>query len=225
MGRRGTIVIGAGAALAAWLVLHHRRAHHHGVAGGALVGNAGRYDSFSRLLLASLFDRVAAEVAAAAPPGARVLEAGCGPGHLSLRLAGHHGLDVTGIDVDPAMIDRARVNGSEAGSPVSFAVADVAALPYGDRSFDLVASTMSLHHWEDPAAGFAEIGRVLRPGGRALVWDLRPGLLPGHGHAPDLAAHLAGTPLRLVGSARWRWPWRLALLQRIELEHGGEPLA
>ena len=53
----------------------------------------------------------------------------------------------------------------------SLLVGDVAALAFPDRSFDLVVSTLSMHHWADPTAGLAEIGRVLRPGGRALVLD------------------------------------------------------
>jgi ubiquinone/menaquinone biosynthesis C-methylase UbiE len=54
----------------------------------------------------------------------------------------------------------------------------VAALTFPDRSFDLVVSTLSMHHWADPAAGLAEIGRVLRPDARALIWDFRPGGRP-----------------------------------------------
>jgi SAM-dependent methyltransferase len=45
-----------------------------------------------------------------------VLEVGCGPGHLSIRLARQPGLDVTGLDLDPAMIERARANADRAGS-------------------------------------------------------------------------------------------------------------
>ena len=74
-----------------------------------------------------------------------------------------------------------------------------------------------MHHWADPAAGLAEIGRVLRPGGRALVWDFRPGAVPFHSHVPDPAEHTRGAPLRLVAATPWRWPWRLVLTQRIEL--------
>lgn len=145
---------------------------------------------------------------------------GCGPGRLSLRLA-WHGLNVTGLDLDPAMIGRARENAEHAGmSDVrcpSFLVGDVASLAFPDGSFDLVVSTLSMHHWADPAAGLAEIGRVLRPGGRALVWDFRAGLVPLHGRLPDPVEHLHGTPLRLVDATPWRWPWRLRLIQRTEL--------
>jgi cyclopropane fatty-acyl-phospholipid synthase-like methyltransferase len=86
------------------------------VPGGILIGDAVVYDALShRLLLGSLFGRIAADVAAVAPDGARVLEVGCGPGHLSIRLARPHGLDVTGLDLDPAMIERARANADRPG--------------------------------------------------------------------------------------------------------------
>jgi ubiquinone/menaquinone biosynthesis C-methylase UbiE len=54
----------------------------------------------------------------------------------------------------------------------------VASLAFPDRSFDLVVSTMSMHHWADPGAGLPDIGRVLRPGARALVWTSGPASCP-----------------------------------------------
>jgi ubiquinone/menaquinone biosynthesis C-methylase UbiE len=57
---------------------------------------------------------------------------------------------------------------------VTFRVADVRALPYPDGSIDLVVSSLSLHHWTDVPAGLAEIQRVLRPEGRACIYDVRP---------------------------------------------------
>ena len=90
------------------------------------------------------------------------------------------------------------------------------------RSFDLVVSTLSMHHWADPTAGLAEIGRVLRPGARVLVWDFRPGVRPHpfgprHAHVPDPAEHTRTSRLRVVDATPWRWPWRFQLTQRIEL--------
>jgi ubiquinone/menaquinone biosynthesis C-methylase UbiE len=214
------------AAAAAVAVVRHGRGAARGrrVPGGILIGNAGAYDALShRLLLGSLFERIAADVAAVAPNGARVLEVGCGPGRLSIRLARQHGLDVTGVDLDPAMIQRTRVNvnadrrGNGDEHQPLFLVGDVAALAFPDGSFDLVVSTLSMHHWADPTAGLAEIGRVLRPGSRALVWDFRPGLVPFHAHVPDPVEHAHGAPLRVVKAMPWRWPWRFTLTQRIEL--------
>jgi ubiquinone/menaquinone biosynthesis C-methylase UbiE len=201
------------------------------VPGGILMGDAVVYDTLSRLLLGSLVRRIAGDVAAVAPAGARVLEVGCGPGQLSVRLARQHGLEVTGLDLDPAMIARAQANTDRPGTGErrpSFLVGDVAALAFPDRSFDLVVSTLSMHHWADPAAGLAEIGRVLRPDARALVWDFRPGVRPhlfgsGHAQIPDPVDHTRGSPLRVVNTTAWPWPWRFNLTQRIELVRADRP--
>lgn len=223
MARRRTFVILLGAAAAAVAVLRHGHGAAMGrrVQGGILIGDAAVYDALSRLVFGSLFGRIAADVAAVAPDGARALEVGCGPGHLSILLARQHGLDVTGLDLDPAMIERARANADRRGNGndrrPSFLVGDVASLAFPDGSFDLVVSTLSMHHWADPPAGLAEIGRVLRPGGRALVWDLRPGVGPFHAHLSDPVEHTHGSPLRVVDARPWRWPWRFNLTQRIEL--------
>ena len=113
------------------------------------------------------------------------------------------------------MIDRAQANADRPGNRdrrrPTLLVGDVAALTFPDRSFDLVVSTLSMHHWADPTAGLAEIGRVLRRGGRALVWDFRPGVRPHpfgprHAHLPDLVQHAHGTPLRVAKATPWPWP-------------------
>jgi SAM-dependent methyltransferase len=228
MVRPRTLAILAGAAAAAVAVLRHGRhaTRGHQVPGGILIGNAVLYDTLSRLLLSPLVKQIAADVASVAPAGAQVLEVGCGPGHLSMRLARHHGLEVTGLDLDPAMIARARANSHRPETRdqrrAEFLVGDVAALAFPDRSFDLVISTLSMHHWADPAAGLAEIGRILRPGARALIWDFRPGARPHpfgprHAHMPDPADHTHGSPLRVENATPWQWPWRFTLTQRVQL--------
>jgi ubiquinone/menaquinone biosynthesis C-methylase UbiE len=125
-----------------------------------------------------LFTRIARTVAALAPAEAGVLDIGCGPGQLAIRLAGQRpGLHVSGVDLDPAMIARAWAHAArefalDDPAKPTFLVGDVDALPFAERSFDLAVSTFSLHHWSDPVAGFAELYRVLRPGGLALIWDI-----------------------------------------------------
>src|SRR5262245_707028 len=132
---------------------HVRGAMGKKVPGGILIGGAALYDALShRLLLGSLFRRIAADVASAAPEGARVLEVGCGPGHLSILLAREHGLEVTGLDLDPAMIDLAKANAERSTKNAdrpSFLVGDVSSMSFPDGSFDLVVSTLSMHHWAD----------------------------------------------------------------------------
>jgi ubiquinone/menaquinone biosynthesis C-methylase UbiE len=198
------------------------------VPGGILIGDAHAYDRLShRILLGSFFGGIAEDIAANAAKSDLVLEVGSGPGHLSIRMARQLDLDVTGLDLDPAMIEVARANaehppGDDDRRP-SFVLGDVASLPFPDASFDLVVSTLSMHHWSDPQAGLAEIGRVLRPGGRVLVWDLRPGLVPLHRHVPDPLAHTHDGPLRVVSATPWRWPWRFTFTQRIELVRSDSP--
>jgi SAM-dependent methyltransferase len=221
MTRLWPVAVAFGFAAAVALLRHRGLARGHEAPGGVLIGHVGAYDVHTRWLLGSLFDSIAADVASTATPGAAVLEVGCGPGHLSLRLAREHGLEVTGLDLDPATIERARANAKRAwrGAEPSpaFALGDVASLPFADSSIDVVVSTLSLHHWAGPTKGLAEIGRVLRPGGRAIIWDFRPGWLPLHRRMPDPLTHVSGSGLRVVNAAPWRWPWRLRLLTRMEL--------
>jgi SAM-dependent methyltransferase len=135
--RPRNLAILAGAAAAAVAVLRHgrRATRGHRVAGGILIGHAGVYDTLTRLLLGPLIEGIAADVAAVAPAGARVLEVGCGPGHLSIRLT-RHGFAVTGLDLDPAMIARAQANAGRPGNSdqrrPSFLVGNVAALAFPD---------------------------------------------------------------------------------------------
>jgi ubiquinone/menaquinone biosynthesis C-methylase UbiE len=205
------------------VLLRRVREHVAGrhVPGGILISNPRAYDSHARLLFGSFYRAVASDVAATAAPGTTVLEVGCGPGHLSIELAQNYGLNLTGLDLDPAMIERARTNAETTSHIVepgpAFVLGDVAALPFDDASFDLVVSTLSMHHWSDPAAGLAEIARVLRPGGRALIWDLRPGFRLFHAHVPDPSELLQEAPLRIVSLVPWRWPWRFSFSRRMEM--------
>src|SRR5918992_2207172 len=221
--RASAIMLGAASAAVALVVRRHiRGALGRQVPGGTLVPDAARYDALGhRFLLRSLLRRIADDVAAAVPEGASVLEVGCGPGRLSILLAREHGLEVTGLDFDPTMIERARDNLDSSQDTrdrnPTFLVGDVASMEFADRSFDLVVSMLSMHHWADPAAGLAEIGRVLRPDGRALIWDFRRGFVPPQERPPDPAERARGTPLRVVSATPWAWPWRFALIRRLEL--------
>lgn len=58
---------------------------------------------------------------------------------------------------------------------------------------------------------------MLRPGTQALVWDLRPGIVPFHAHVPDPVEQARGTPLRIAAATEWRWPWRFSFTLRLEL--------
>jgi SAM-dependent methyltransferase len=101
----------------------------------------------------------------------RVLDVACGPGLVVCALAPHV-REAAGIDVTPAMLDRARKLAAEKGlTNVAWRLGDVASLPYGDANFTIVTTRFSVHHFVEPAAVLREMVRVCAPGGRIVVVD------------------------------------------------------
>lgn len=183
--------------------------HHH----GAFEGRHGRlYDVIARRLMRGFYRRVAADLVATTPPDARVLDLGTGPGVLLRELARQRpDLTLTGIDPAAAMVAAAERNvGATTTGRTCASVhkADVAELPFADDSFDVVTSSLSLHHWPDVPAAAAEIARVLRPTGRLCIYDVRS--------APFSPLTEAATATsRFTGPARLdRFRTRLPLLPR-----------
>jgi ubiquinone/menaquinone biosynthesis C-methylase UbiE len=84
-------------------------------------------------------------------------------------------LVLAGADLSPDMITVAEqaANSHGLAHRISFRVADVTTLPYPDDSFDLVVSTLSMHHWPAVEPAIAELARVVRPGGRVMIYDFR----------------------------------------------------
>jgi ubiquinone/menaquinone biosynthesis C-methylase UbiE len=104
------------------------------------------------------------------------LDLGCGPGYLAVALARRApSLHVIGVDLATEMLARARDAARQAQltDHLSFGKGDARHIPFPAGSLDLVVSTLSLHHWDDPLAVLDEIARVLRPGGSFLIVDLR----------------------------------------------------
>ena len=190
----------------------HHRSNMYGVARHA-VG----YERHARLLVGPLYRRVARDVGLAGlAAGAVVLDVGTGPGAVPrLIAAAQPELSVAGVDLSAEMITVARnAAQTEGAANIRFHVGDVVALPYPDKSVDLVVSSLSLHHWEDPAAGLRDIVRVLRPGGRAWIYDFRPTLRRSAALTAALTAEVS-LESPLVGTFWFNPIGRLVLQRRV----------
>ncbi|MGO4209864.1 class I SAM-dependent methyltransferase [Terriglobus sp. 2YAB30_2] len=146
--------------------------------------------------------------------GEAVLDIGCGTGTLAIaakRQVGPNGR-VDGIDASSEMIRRASRKASKAGADVAFQTALVESLPFCDGTFDVVLSTLMLHHLPGVLRSqcAAQVRRVLKPGGRLLAIDF--GTSPGekgivahfhrHGHInlSEMTAIFRGAGLQISES-------------------------
>ena len=104
------------------------------------------------------------------PAGARVLDAGCGPGFFSVMLA-RAGFSVTALDASAEMLGRTRSRAAAHSVAVETVRGDAEALPFDDASFDCVCSRNLLWNLLHPETALREWLRVLKPGGVLLVFD------------------------------------------------------
>jgi ubiquinone/menaquinone biosynthesis C-methylase UbiE len=102
--------------------------------------------------------------------GCRVLDVGCGPGSVLEQLHRHFGVVGVGIDASPNMIEVARREAPE----IEFHVGRAEESPFAESTFEAAVSRMVVHHLDRPRA-FAEMRRILRPGGRVVITTTDPG--------------------------------------------------
>ncbi|MFX1487194.1 MAG: class I SAM-dependent methyltransferase [Promethearchaeota archaeon] len=109
-------------------------------------------------------------------PNGILVDAGCGPGYLIMRIAKEiPDLKIIGVDISQGMIQRASVNLSSLGlsDKAEFRKGDIKRMPFEDDTVDLIVSTFSLHHWSHPERSLSEIHRILKPKGKFLLFDFR----------------------------------------------------
>ncbi|MEO5822581.1 MAG: metalloregulator ArsR/SmtB family transcription factor [Vicinamibacteraceae bacterium] len=106
-------------------------------------------------------------------PPWRVADVGCGEGYLTVETA-RWAAHVVAVDRSPDVLARARALATRRGvTNVSWEVGEIEQLPLADASVDVVLLSQALHHAEDPSRALAEAYRVVAPGGRVLILDLR----------------------------------------------------
>jgi len=115
----------------------------------------------------------AKSVAERVPMGGSVLELAPGPGYLAIELAKLGGHQVFGLDISHSFVRIANDNAHAEGVSIEFRQGNASQMPYADESFDFVVCRAAFKNFADPGGALNEIHRVLKPGGRASVFDLR----------------------------------------------------
>jgi ubiquinone/menaquinone biosynthesis C-methylase UbiE len=115
---------------------------------------------------------LARRIGVVVPPAATILEVAPGPGFLSIELA-RRGLQVRAVDISKTFVQIARRNAKAEGVEPRFEVGNAAALPIEDASVDFVVCRAAFKNFSEPVKALAEMRRVLRPGGTALLIDMR----------------------------------------------------
>lgn len=134
-------------------------------------GIARWYDKTTRKDMAAIRE-LAAKIAAMTPAGGEVLEIAPGPGFLSIELA-KRGLDVQAVDISETFVEIARKNAEAEGAAATFMLGNAAEVPVRSASLDFVVCRAAFKNFTEPVKAMHEMLRVLRPGGTALLIDMR----------------------------------------------------
>jgi ubiquinone/menaquinone biosynthesis C-methylase UbiE len=155
------------------------------------------------------FDRLAGELAATLAPGARVLEIAPGPGYLSVALAKLGPFKVTGLDISESFVQMASQYAKREGVTARFIHGSASDIPLEDGLFDLVVCRAAFKNFSEPLAALNEMHRVLKPGGRAVIIDLRK-----DSSMEEIASYVDG--LGVSPANRWfmKFTFRHMLLKR-----------
>ena len=154
--------------------------------------------------------RKAAEVVAGqVAAGASVLEVAPGPGYLAIELAKLGPYRVAGLDISKSFVQMATANAMGAGVAVTFHHGDAARMPFDPESFDFIVCRAAFKNFAAPVQALREMHRVLKPGGRALILDLRP-----DASAEAIAAHVKDMKLGWINSLLTRLIFKYMLLKR-----------
>ncbi len=132
---------------------------------------AGQYDDWYESPLGSFADEVETRLVfdlLVPVRGMKILDAGCGTGNFSIKLA-RIGAQVTGIDLSVGMLAVARDKASSGVEAIGLMKMDICSLDFDDDTFDAVLCMTAFEFIADPDAAFAELMRVVKPGGRIVI--------------------------------------------------------
>ncbi|MGB6130257.1 MAG: methyltransferase domain-containing protein [Acidobacteriaceae bacterium] len=138
-----------------------------------MEGSVARWYERTTRKDANEFRREAAQFAEMLPTGGEVLEVAPGPGFLSIEMAKAGNLRVTGLDISNTFVELARRNAASAGVRVDFRHGNASQMPFEEGSFDFLVCRAAFKNFTDPAGALREMRRVLKPGRKGVIIDLR----------------------------------------------------
>ena len=119
------------------------------------------------------FTKLAQRIASQLPPGSSLLEVAPGPGYFSIELAKLAPYSITGLDISHTFVEIARQKAAEAGVRVDFKQGNASNMPFASETFDFLLCRAAFKNFGQPVRALQEMCRVLKPGGRGLIIDLR----------------------------------------------------
>jgi ubiquinone/menaquinone biosynthesis C-methylase UbiE len=155
------------------------------------------------------FRRLALRFAGMLPAGGDVLEVAPGPGFLSIEMAKAGRLRVSGLDISKTFVEIARRNADAVGVRVDFQNGNAAHMPFADQSFDFLVCRAAFKNFSEPVKALAEMRRVLRPGGKSVIIDLRRDV-----SMAEIRKYVDGLGLPFVSRLFTLWTFRFMLLKR-----------
>jgi ubiquinone/menaquinone biosynthesis C-methylase UbiE len=141
--------------------------------------------------------------------GGSILEVAPGPGFLAIELAKLGDYQVVGLDISKTFVELATENARKAGVQIAFQLGNAAAMPFDPDSFDLIVCRAAFKNFSEPVRALTEMYRVLKPGGKAFIFDLRPDASPA-----DIAAAVDGMKLGWLNALITRLTFKHMLLKR-----------
>ena len=118
------------------------------------------------------YRKQALRLTAGLPGDAEVLEVAPGPGYLAIEMTKIGRIHVTGLDISRSFVEIAEENAKQSGVSADFRQGDAAQMPFDSDSFDLVVCQAAFKNFTRPRSALAEMHRVLRTGGRAVIQDM-----------------------------------------------------
>lgn len=154
------------------------------------------------------FVRLAERVSAELPEGSAVLEVAPGPGYFAIELAKCGRYSIAGLDISHTFVEIARGNAATAGVRVDFRQGNASHMPFANDSFDFLLCRAAFKNFGEPVQALKEMARVLKPGGRGMIIDLK------HEASMDsINQHVEGMHLGAASKVMTKLTFRFMLLK------------